>query len=39
MTNPSNYLNLMANWFMLSRKEKQKIISRYIDNIELTFKY
>ena len=35
MTNPSNYLNLMTNWFMLSRKEKQKIISRYIDNIEL----
>ncbi len=35
MTNPSNYLNLMSNWFMLSRKEKQKIISRYIDNIEL----
>ena len=35
MTNPSNYLNLMTNWFMLSRKEKQKIIFRYIDNIEL----
>jgi len=35
MTNPSNYLNLMSNWFMLSRKEKQKIISRYIDNLEL----
>ena len=35
MINPSNYLNLMTNWFMLSRKEKQKIIFRYIDNIEL----
>ena len=34
LTNPSHYLNLMSNWFMLSRKEKQKIISRY-DNIEL----
>ena len=35
ITNPSHYVNLITNWITLSRKEKQKIISHYIDNIEL----
>lgn len=28
MTNPSNYLNLMTNWFLLSRKENQPVRNR-----------
>ena len=34
-TNPSTYLSLITNWIMLNKKDKHKLISHYIDNIEL----
>ena len=36
INNPSNYLSLISDWITLSRKEKQKIISHYIDTIEIS---
>lgn len=34
-SNPSNLLSLLSNWIVLLRKEKQKILSHYIDYVEL----
>ena len=34
-SNPANYLSLITNWIMLSKKEKHKLISHYIDSIEV----
>ena len=34
-SNPANYLSLITNWIMLSKKDKHKLISHYIDNIEV----
>ena len=34
-SNPSNLLSLLSNWIVLSRKEKQKLLSHYIDYVEL----
>ena len=35
LTNPSEYLNLVSNWIMLDKKSKQRIISHYIDSLEV----
>ena len=34
-SNPSNLLSHLSNWIVLSRKEKQKLLSHYIDYVEL----
>ena len=34
-SNPSNLLSIISNWIVLSRKEKQKFLSHYIDDVEL----
>lgn len=34
-TNPGTYLSLITNWIMLTKKDKHKLISHYIDNIEI----
>ena len=34
-SNPSNLLSIISNWIVLSRKEKQKFLSHYIDYVEL----
>ena len=33
INNPTNYINLISDWMILSRVEKQKIISHYIEDI------
>ncbi len=33
VSNPNTYLDLIINWIILSRKDKQKIISHYIDTV------
>lgn len=35
LTNPSEYLSLITNWIMLDKKSKQRIITHYIDYIEV----
>lgn len=35
LNNPSTYLDLIVNWIILSKNEKQKIISHYIDTITI----
>ena len=35
LNNPSSYLSIISDWLILSKKEKQKLISHYIDNIEI----
>ena len=33
--NPTSYLSLISDWLILPKKEKQRIISHYIDTIEV----
>ena len=35
LNNPFNYLSLVSDWITLPRKEKQRIISHYIDSIDI----
>lgn len=35
LTNPSDYLNLLTNWLLLSKEKEKDIISHYVDYIEI----
>ena len=35
LNNPFNYLSLVSDWMTLPRKEKKRIISHYIDSIDI----
>ncbi len=35
LNNPTSYLSLISDWLILPKKEKQRIISHYIDTVEV----